>query len=384
VTPRRIHPRIRINGARLLDRVFEALAIAGFVALMVMGLMAGRCSGATQVADLPINQSPRQGATVERMNAIAEIYDSAARDINARLAKAIEDLAREPSSRGAAFRRSRESQLLAQLEARVRAANLQGIRVITPEVRSSVQLGLAQASSQMRAIGFDPRTPDTTLAASFTNIDARVTDVIARDTIARLGSATNSYALDAQSLFRTLSTDTVLGGAGERDTNLAIARGLLSGDPKIAERALRERFRAPGAPGSLDTYRKLGNRQITVGGWTGPLRTYTQTVVRTRTREATIQSRHQQLAEVGIDLVQIVGRRSENFCTDFLGLVCTLGPARDGYPALASLPSGGPPFHPNCSKGTVAFVEDLASAERRAGARRAAEAFARRASSGAA
>jgi hypothetical protein len=373
-------PRIRINGAKLLDRAFDGLAIAGFVALIVMGLMAGRCSGATQVADLPINRAPRQGVTVERMDAIAEIYDSAARDINARLAKAIEDLARDPSSRGAAFRRSRESQLLAQLEARVRAANLQGVRVITPEVRSSVQLGLAQASSQMRAIGFDPRTPDTTLAASFTNIDARVTDVIARDTIARLGAATESYAIDARSLFRTLSTDTVLGGAGERDTNLAIARGLLSGDRGIAERALRERFRAPG---SLDSYRKLGNRQITVGGWTGPLRTYTETVVRTRTREATVQSRHEQLAEVGIDLVQIVGRRSENFCTDFLGLVCTLGPGgRDGYPSLASLPSGGPPFHPNCSKGTVAYVEDLASAERRAGARRAAEAFARRSAGG--
>lgn len=34
------------------------------------------------------------------------------------------------------------------------------------------------------------------------------------------------------------------------------------------------------------------------------------------------------------------------------------------YPALAGLPGGGPPFHPNCSKGTAAYVPELVSASR--------------------
>src|SRR5207248_2252057 len=35
----------------------------------------------------------------------------------------------------------------------------------------------------------------------------------------------------------------------------------------------------------------------------------------------------------------------------------------DKYPAYASLPGGGPPFHPNCSKSTAPFIEALASKE---------------------
>jgi len=35
------------------------------------------------------------------------------------------------------------------------------------------------------------------------------------------------------------------------------------------------------------------------------------------------------------------------------------------YPHFDSLPSGGPPFHPNCSKSVRAFVEDLASDEQK-------------------
>jgi hypothetical protein len=65
---------------------------------------------------------------------------------------------------------------------------------------------------------------------------------------------------------------------------------------------------------------------------------------------------------MGLDLVRIVGRISDNFCTAWLGQVFSLSGRHPTYPALAALPGGGPPFHPNCSKSSAPFIEDLADA----------------------
>jgi hypothetical protein len=88
---------------------------------------------------------------------------------------------------------------------------------------------------------------------------------------------------------------------------------------------------------------------------------YAEMVARTKTREASVDARHERLSELGLDLVAIVGRISKNFCTAFLGQVFSLSGNSDKYPAYSSLPGGGPPFHPNCSKSTRPFVEELAS-----------------------
>jgi hypothetical protein len=88
---------------------------------------------------------------------------------------------------------------------------------------------------------------------------------------------------------------------------------------------------------------------------------YAELVARTRTREAQVQARHERLGELGIDLVSIVGRISNSFCTAFLGQVFSLSGTSAKYPAYASLPGGGPPFHPNCSKSTRPYVEALAT-----------------------
>jgi hypothetical protein len=158
------------------------------------------------------------------------------------------------------------------------------------------------------------------------------------------------------------------GRGGETAVNTAIARGILSGDPRITDRAIREIFADPNSP-EAESYRKLGNRQITVGKATMSVGQYAATVTRTRMREATVTARHERLAWLGVNLVQITGRNSANFCTAFLGLVCSL----DGFSGevngvtvipLASLPGGGPPFHPNCSKGTAAFVASVVSPAR--------------------
>ena len=74
-----------------------------------------------------------------------------------------------------------------------------------------------------------------------------------------------------------------------------------------------------------------------------------------------VTSTNNRLAQVGIHLVAIVGLISKNFCTAYLGQVFSLDGNSSDYPPLSSLPSGGPPFHPNCSKSTRAFVVELAS-----------------------
>jgi hypothetical protein len=62
-----------------------------------------------------------------------------------------------------------------------------------------------------------------------------------------------------------------------------------------------------------------------------------------------------------INLVTIVGKVSDNFCSAFLGMVFSLDGKSDKYPAYSELPGDGPPFHPSCSKSTRAFVPELAT-----------------------
>jgi hypothetical protein len=90
---------------------------------------------------------------------------------------------------------------------------------------------------------------------------------------------------------------------------------------------------------------------------------YARMVATTKTREATTKARHARLAQQGIDLVVVQGRVSVNFCTAYLNKVFSISGKHPRYPALSSLPGGGPPFHPNCTKSTSPFIEELADPE---------------------
>ena len=90
---------------------------------------------------------------------------------------------------------------------------------------------------------------------------------------------------------------------------------------------------------------------------------YAKMVATTQTQQASVMARHQRLHELGVDLVMVIGSNSENFCTEFVGKVFSISGNHPKYPPLADLPWGGPPFHPNCSKTTRPFIEDLADPE---------------------
>lgn len=187
-------------------------------------------------------------------------------------------------------------------------------------------------------------------AASFQLIDRRTAEVFARDIYLDLAKASDSIAANAKKALR----DTRQEGLSEVEINRILAGGAIEGKPRQTIKSLREALE------------KVHGQQVTIIGKSGnPItfdtKYYASMVARTKTRQATVVARHDRLQQLGCDLVSIVGLISKNFCTAYLGQVYSLSGSSDKYPALSSLPGGGPPFHPNCSKSTRPFIEELAS-----------------------
>ncbi len=304
-----------------------------------------------------------QGASVQRLAIITSLYDDALQQINTDLAQAIIRLSVDPSRRGPGFSAARSIELAERINARLARLGVEAKTAVAGAAEASMLAGVREARRQLDALGVARASELTGASFSTAAVNHDAVEAIANDTLARLQAAAGDHAARAQTLFRSLSAGTLSTTGGEAAVNRAIARGIITGNPSTADRAIRNLFRAPGgAPGGLEeSYRKLGNKQIVVGGWTGSVRAYAATLVRTRTREATVQARHEAGLRAEIDLVQIVGGTSANFCTRFLGLVCSLTGRTPGYRVYSSLPNGGAPFHPNCSKGTVFYVVDLVS-----------------------
>jgi hypothetical protein len=329
----------------------------------------------------------RTGMTAEATGIMLKYFDNAADGINRDLAQAIRELTADPANRSAAWRAARQARLLNDINKRITIARGQSATAVLASTRDAYTLGLRQAITQARELGIDPAARAAGLRAGFDGVNFPAIEAIANDTAARQAAALNDYGQSAQTLFRSLGSGAFDGSAftataggsraGEAAINRAIAENLVKGDPRAINKAVREVFRDPDTEAAI-SFRKLGNRQITVGGWTGPLRQYANTVALTRTREATQAARHETLLALDIHLVQITGRQSLNFCTRFIGLVCALDEASTQggrYVLLSSLPGGGPPFHPVCSKSSAAYIEGLVSDGRQRDSERARRAY---------
>lgn len=359
------------------------IAVAAW-AVFMLGFSAGRvCRGETTIMPEPVFKAraaerpasvnpsgvtghgiptPRQGATQQAEATLAAIYQDAIERMSRDVGRFL--LAGSDATRSQGFAAARANELNAILSGRLVRLGRDVAPVMAAEHRKAYRLGSDDALRQAFRLGADLRLGDAGAGeASFVGFAEEAVERIARDSTARMMAAARQFAIDSQTLFRTFSAGPLSGA--EPAVNRALAQGLISGDPRAAERQVRQLVAGRVIDQAAgDTYRKIGNRQVQVGGWTGSARAYAATVVRTRTREATVGGRHDRLQAAGLDLVQITGRVSGNFCTRYLGLVCSLGAGSDEHPALASLPGGGPPFHPNCSKGTAAFIPGLVSDRR--------------------
>lgn len=201
---------------------------------------------------------------------------------------------------------------------------------------------------------------ESALSGSFDRVNARTAAVFARQIAADLAGPDGAAERMAERSKRLLR-ETAQVGLDESQINRVLAGGLIEGKPVETIRRLREELRAVHG-GTVTITDKNGDpREFDVGR-------YAEMVARTQTRQATVVARHERLGELGMDLVVIVGRVSQYFCTAFLGQAFSLSGKHPRYPAYASLPGGGPPFHPNCSKSTRPFVEELAEPQQLADA----------------
>jgi hypothetical protein len=187
-------------------------------------------------------------------------------------------------------------------------------------------------------------------SGSFSLIDQGTVAAFATDIFTDLSGAATSMGERAQRLLRATAQNDL----SEASINTILAGGVIEGRPAETIRTLREEFRRVAGD-------EIAVRTKTGGVMNFEVGYYASMVARTRTRQASVHSRHQRLQQLGLNLVSIIGLLSKNFCTAYLGQVYSLDGRSDKYPALSDLPGGGPPFHPNCSKSTRPFIEELAS-----------------------
>lgn len=302
----------------------------------------------TQVISMTLPLAHNSGVPSAVVDEIATIYDKVASRISADV---VNFIARE-GTKSQEFKRARAAELTARMDAHLRTFGRAVQRPVIEASKASYALGLRQGLTQLRQYNIRPR--ELPAGGTFAAVDTGAIETLARDIVIASTTAMQDLADSAGRVTRAIAATQI----SDADASRAIARGIASGDPIQAMREVRELFREPG---STESYRKLGNRIITVGKANLSIRQYAQVLVRTRTREATVHARHQQLNRHGVDLVIIDGRVSKNFCTRYIGLICSLSGSHSKWPALASLPGGGPPFHPLCSKSTRPYIEYLAT-----------------------
>lgn len=339
----------------------------------------------------PLKPGMSQTAIAE----LVRLYDLAARDMNTAVGRAILQLQATPGHRASQFALTRSAQLARELEQRLAALAIQTRGSVDPAVLAATARAIGRADAQVAELrksgDIDPAlrgglsaTIDSrgTLAAdplASANFEDRAIRKLAEDSAAvaslqirqKLDTAAHTHAENARGLFRRLGFSAATETASQRtDTEIAInteiARGLIAGNPRAIEKGIRQALGAKIIPeADALSYRQLGNQQIQVGGWTGPLRAYAQAVARTRSAEAANDAAIERMDEHGIEAATIQGSNSANFCTAFVGLVVGLrGPFTINgvtYPAASDLPEGGAPFHPNCSKGYAPFDPELSS-----------------------
>ena len=305
-----------------------------------------------------------------------ELFDSGApRDQTAVLASIFVDAQKrmaamvlKPTGRTQAaqdFRQARAASQIAQVDQILRQMKLQTASWLSQDASLVKPVHEARQRADRQAEEAGVRV-ESALSGSFDQVDVRTATVFARqiaEDLAGPDGAADRMADRSKRLLR----QTAQVGLDESQINRILAGGVVEGKPVETIRRLRDELRAVHG-GTVTITDKNGDpREFDVGR-------YAEMVARTQTRQATVVARHDRLGELGLDLVAIVGRVSQYFCTAFLGQVFSLSGRHPRYPAYASLPGGGPPFHPNCSKSTRPFVEELAEPKQLADAEPLADA----------
>ena len=312
---------------------------------LVIVLVMVAATGPARGADMAVERFA-EGVPASARKILVDIY----RDAGGRIAEAvIHPTGKTFNARQ--FNRARAAQLSRQIDAVLLDVKARTIRWGADNAAKAYRGGLETAVSQLRQAGLaDSAIP---VQGGFSQIDRRTVAVIAADIAISLDDALSDQAKSAKR-FLTASAQRMV---PDSEISKVVAAGAISGDVRATVRGMRGLLNEA----EIEDYRKAGQQIIEVGKASMTVRAYAEMLVRTRMRQATEQGRKERLVANGHDLVSIVGSLSRNFCTAYLGRVFSITGGSTAYPPLASLPGGGPPFHPNCSKSTRAFIERFAT-----------------------
>lgn len=377
-TQRASGSRQQASGKRGICIPFE-VALAGLCIAFAWFVIAALCTDLVREGPAKPRGTPSEseehampGLSDTATAELVRLYGRAMDDVNAMAGKAMLEIAAKPERRASQFRLLRAASLQEQIAQRMAALNAQVDRTLTPALVRSQTTAITKAereSAELLGVGIENRAIERLAEDSAA--------VAGRQIRASMDNAVAQHAENTERVFRQLAKSPAtateaLRATTEREVNAGVARGLIAGDPRLIEREVRKALGA----GLIDdasamSFRRLGNQQITIGGWTGSLRQYAMTVARTRSAEAANVAAVERMTENGIELASIEGNNTRNFCSAFLGLVVGLqgSVTIDGvtYPGLNDIPGagkGGPPFHPNCSKGLAPFDPELSSPAR--------------------
>lgn len=204
----------------------------------------------------------------------------------------------------------------------------------------------------------------TALSAMVASMTARLEDAH-RQILQTSGLVIRNTQLRAQTNqeVREHIVDGIIRGSTGRQVSNDIAKAILTGrvSPEAAAR-----MRAAGHAGDMELYRQLGQQKdfmLQVGGWRGTVRTYSNLVARTMSREAASVATIVRLQQSAIFHVQVSGTMPDepDVCSLFAGNVYYTGAGEDplGFPAYTSIPGGKIPGHPHCRHVLLPWVAVL-------------------------
>jgi hypothetical protein len=257
------------------------------------------------------------------------------------------------------FRQARAATLLSQVDQILLSLKQKAAGWTGKNVPAAYHTGRANALQQAADLQAKAGniSPFTITPETFARVDTRALQALAQDTALKLNGAADSMADRSKHLIRATAQHDL----DESKIRQILAGGLIEGTPQETIRTLRDEFSKVAQNGMVKVIDRNGDEINFEPAY------YAKMVAITQTRQAVEAGRHQALRELGIDLVRIVGKISNNFCSAFLNQVFSLSGQSSKYPALSSLPGNGygacPPFHPNCSKSTAPYIDDLASPE---------------------
>ncbi|MCE5279379.1 MAG: hypothetical protein ABFD92_02015 [Planctomycetaceae bacterium] len=279
---------------------------------------------------------------------------------------------------GTDFQRGKAAVLIPQVRAIERRLGIASDRWVGGNVGPLYRAGAAWADNELLRIGL--KTPLAGgIDAQWMKINERAVNTFASQLARDLAGANKSMADNCRRIIAT--TQQVLVSNPELST--VIAKGLISGGSigKIA-RNVRDRLAEGGRElaesGALsdEQLKQIADFQdgyITPGRSDHPIRVtqYCTLVASYQLRQAVSEATKQRLQETGeelgdpmlLDLVTITGPFSGDFCDFYVGKIFSVSGQSGEYPPLSSIPSSGPPFHPNCTHNLAPFVAKLATAK---------------------